>query len=189
MARRNQAESTPIASRANAITRALFPLGVQGAVPQISVSSCPSGRRFDLSAAFWQDRPLADATTPWHRGGDRSAESGLRPAAPAGHGCSTARHLASVVGLGGDRARAGAAGRGRNCRDPPARPRPRQRAARTAWPAPGDSAIVPVAAEGGMERLRAAGIKGSVRAGAVRLSFPLHDTEADVDAVARVLGC
>jgi selenocysteine lyase/cysteine desulfurase len=54
---------------------------------------------------------------------------------------------------------------------------------------PGDSAIVTVAVEGGLERLRAAGITGSVRAGAVRLSFHLHNTESDVDAVARGLGC
>ena len=54
---------------------------------------------------------------------------------------------------------------------------------------PGDSAIVSVAADGGLERLRAAGIKASIRAGAVRLSFHLHNTEADVDAVARALGC
>jgi selenocysteine lyase/cysteine desulfurase len=53
---------------------------------------------------------------------------------------------------------------------------------------PGDSAIVTVPADGGLERLRAAGIKASVRAGAVRLSFHLHNTEADVDAVARALG-
>ncbi len=53
---------------------------------------------------------------------------------------------------------------------------------------PGDSAIVTVAAEGALERLRAAGIKASVRAGAVRLSFHLHNTEADVRAVARALG-
>ena len=53
---------------------------------------------------------------------------------------------------------------------------------------PGDSAIVTVAADGGLERLRAAGIKASVRAGAVRLSFHLHNTEADVDAVAHALG-
>ncbi len=52
---------------------------------------------------------------------------------------------------------------------------------------PGDSAIVTVAAEGGLDRLRAAGIRASVRAGAVRLSFHLHNTEADVDAVARAL--
>ena len=52
----------------------------------------------------------------------------------------------------------------------------------------GDSAIVTVATEGGMERLRAAEVKASVRAGAVRLSFHLHNTESDVDAVARALG-
>jgi selenocysteine lyase/cysteine desulfurase len=53
---------------------------------------------------------------------------------------------------------------------------------------PGDSAIVTVAADGGLERLRAAGIKASVRAGAVRVSFHLHNTESDVNAVARALG-
>ena len=56
----------------------------------------------------------------------------------------------------------------------------------------GDSAIVTAragGAEGGLERLRAAGIKASVRAGAVRVSFHLHNTEADVNAVARALGC
>jgi selenocysteine lyase/cysteine desulfurase len=53
---------------------------------------------------------------------------------------------------------------------------------------PGDSAIVTHAAPGGLERLRAAGIKASVRAGAVRVSFHLHNTAADVDAVARALG-
>jgi selenocysteine lyase/cysteine desulfurase len=52
----------------------------------------------------------------------------------------------------------------------------------------GDSAIVTVAADGGLERLRAAGIKASVRAGAVRLSFHLHNTDSDVEAVARALG-
>jgi selenocysteine lyase/cysteine desulfurase len=52
----------------------------------------------------------------------------------------------------------------------------------------GESAIVTVAIEGGMERLRAADVKASVRAGAVRLSFHLHNTESDVDAVARALG-
>ena len=30
---------------------------------------------------------------------------------------------------------------------------------------------------------------GTVRAGAVRVSFHLHNTEADVNAVARALGC
>jgi selenocysteine lyase/cysteine desulfurase len=53
---------------------------------------------------------------------------------------------------------------------------------------PGDSAIVSVAATGALERLQAAGIRASVRAGAVRVSFHLHNTEADVDAVARALG-
>jgi selenocysteine lyase/cysteine desulfurase len=52
----------------------------------------------------------------------------------------------------------------------------------------GDSAIVSVAATGTLERLQAAGIKASVRAGAVRVSFHLHNTDADVDAVARALG-
>jgi len=52
----------------------------------------------------------------------------------------------------------------------------------------GDSAIVTVATEGGLERLRDADIKASVRAGAVRLSFHLHNSESDVDAVARALG-
>ncbi|PYM95824.1 MAG: aminotransferase [Candidatus Rokuibacteriota bacterium] len=52
----------------------------------------------------------------------------------------------------------------------------------------GDSAVVTVVAEGGLEPLRVAGIKASIRAGAVRLSFHLHNTESDVDAVARALG-
>ena len=50
-----------------------------------------------------------------------------------------------------------------------------------------DSAIVTVAAEGALERLRVAGVKASVRAGAVRLAFHLHNTEADVDAIVRAL--
>ena len=53
---------------------------------------------------------------------------------------------------------------------------------------PGDSAIVSVSAAGALERLQAAGIKASVRAGAVRVSFHLHNTDVDVDAVARALG-
>jgi selenocysteine lyase/cysteine desulfurase len=52
---------------------------------------------------------------------------------------------------------------------------------------PGDSAVVTVAADR-VEPLRAAGIAASMRAGAVRLSFHLHNTEADVDAAARALG-
>jgi selenocysteine lyase/cysteine desulfurase len=59
--------------------------------------------------------------------------------------------------------------------------------ARLGLPA-GDSPIVAGPVEGGLERLRAAGIRGSVRAGAVRLSFHLHNTASDVDAVARALG-
>jgi selenocysteine lyase/cysteine desulfurase len=51
-----------------------------------------------------------------------------------------------------------------------------------------DSAIVTVNTEGGLERPRAANIKASVRAGAVRLSFHLYNTESDVEAVARALG-
>jgi selenocysteine lyase/cysteine desulfurase len=53
---------------------------------------------------------------------------------------------------------------------------------------PGDSAVVTVSRDGGLERLQAAGIKASVRAGGIRISFHLHNTEADVDAVARALG-
>jgi selenocysteine lyase/cysteine desulfurase len=53
---------------------------------------------------------------------------------------------------------------------------------------PGDSAIVTVAVDGGLEPLRRAGIAASVRAGAVRVSFHLHNTDTDVDAVARALG-
>ena len=52
----------------------------------------------------------------------------------------------------------------------------------------GDSAIVTVAAAGGLETLRAADVRASSRAGAVRISFHLHNTESDVDAVARALG-
>ena len=52
----------------------------------------------------------------------------------------------------------------------------------------GDSAIVRVATDTGLERLRAANVRASIRAGAVRLSFHLHNTESDVEAVARALG-
>ena len=51
----------------------------------------------------------------------------------------------------------------------------------------GDSAVVTVTVERGLERLQAAGIRASIRAGAVRVSFHVHNTEADVDAVARAL--
>jgi selenocysteine lyase/cysteine desulfurase len=53
---------------------------------------------------------------------------------------------------------------------------------------PSDSAILTANVTGGLERLAASGVKAAVRAGAVRLSFHLHNTEADVDAVARALG-
>lgn len=45
----------------------------------------------------------------------------------------------------------------------------------------GDSAIVPVDAPGAAERLAAAGVVASSRAGSVRLAFHLHNTDADVD--------
>ncbi len=54
--------------------------------------------------------------------------------------------------------------------------------------APGDSAILSVSVGDGLSGLAAANIKAAVRAGGVRLSFHLHNTEADVDAVARALG-
>ena len=47
---------------------------------------------------------------------------------------------------------------------------------------PGDSAIVLAAAEGAAGRLKRAGIRAATRAGAVRASFHLYNTEADVDA-------
>ena len=52
----------------------------------------------------------------------------------------------------------------------------------------GDSAVVKVATDEGLERLRAAGVRASMRAGAVRVSFHLHNTESDVDVVAQALG-
>ncbi|RFU39920.1 aminotransferase class V-fold PLP-dependent enzyme [Actinomadura logoneensis] len=53
---------------------------------------------------------------------------------------------------------------------------------------PGDSAIVTVARPGAAERLEAAGIRASVRKGAVRLAFHLYTTESDVDtAIAALL--
>jgi selenocysteine lyase/cysteine desulfurase len=52
----------------------------------------------------------------------------------------------------------------------------------------GDSAVVRVATDEGLERLRAVGVRASMRAGAVRLSFHLHNTESDVDVVAQALG-
>jgi selenocysteine lyase/cysteine desulfurase len=46
---------------------------------------------------------------------------------------------------------------------------------------PGDSAIVCVRSGGAAERLAAAGVRASTRAGAARLSFHLYNTSADVD--------
>jgi selenocysteine lyase/cysteine desulfurase len=52
---------------------------------------------------------------------------------------------------------------------------------------PGDSAIVRVEAPGAPERLAAAGIHASTRAGAARLAFHLHNTEADADLALEAL--
>jgi selenocysteine lyase/cysteine desulfurase len=53
---------------------------------------------------------------------------------------------------------------------------------------PGDSAIVTVAVQAGTaERLAAAGIRASLRAGRLRLSCHLHNDEADVDRALEVL--
>jgi selenocysteine lyase/cysteine desulfurase len=53
---------------------------------------------------------------------------------------------------------------------------------------PSPSAIVSLDAPGARDRLERAGIRASVRGGAVRLSFHLYNTEADVDAVIAALG-
>ncbi len=55
--------------------------------------------------------------------------------------------------------------------------------------APGDSPIVTVDTPGAAERLDAAGMRASVRGGAARLSFHLHNTEADVGPGARGPRC
>lgn len=47
---------------------------------------------------------------------------------------------------------------------------------------PGDSAIVQVQVEGAEERFRRAGVRAAVRAGTLRASFHVYNTEADVDA-------
>ena len=52
---------------------------------------------------------------------------------------------------------------------------------------PADSAIVCVTAPGAAERLAAAGIHASTRAGAARLSFHLHNTPADADRALEAL--
>jgi selenocysteine lyase/cysteine desulfurase len=51
----------------------------------------------------------------------------------------------------------------------------------------GASAIVCIDAPGASERLAAAGIRASMRAGAVRLSFHLHNTPADADRALEAL--
>lgn len=52
---------------------------------------------------------------------------------------------------------------------------------------PGDSAIVCIDAPGAVENLAAAGIRASVRAGAVRMAFHLYNTPADADRALEVL--
>jgi selenocysteine lyase/cysteine desulfurase len=47
---------------------------------------------------------------------------------------------------------------------------------------PGGTAIVSTTVEGAAEKLERAGIRAAVRAGALRASFHLYPTEADVDA-------
>jgi selenocysteine lyase/cysteine desulfurase len=52
---------------------------------------------------------------------------------------------------------------------------------------PGGSAIVSVDRPGAAERLAAAGVQASTRAGAARLAFHLHNTEDDVELALRAL--
>ncbi len=52
---------------------------------------------------------------------------------------------------------------------------------------PGDSAILSLRRDGAAERLATAGITASVRDGAARLGFHLHNTAADADAVLEAL--
>ena len=52
---------------------------------------------------------------------------------------------------------------------------------------PGDSAIVSVSVPGAQERLAAAGILAAVRAGGLRASFHVYNTEADVDEALEAL--
>ena len=52
---------------------------------------------------------------------------------------------------------------------------------------PSNSAIVRVETEGAAERLEAAGVRAAVRAGSLRASFHLYNTEADVDAALEAL--
>jgi selenocysteine lyase/cysteine desulfurase len=52
---------------------------------------------------------------------------------------------------------------------------------------PGESAILSLRRDGAADRLAAAGITASVRDGAARLGFHLHNTDADADAVLEAL--
>ena len=52
---------------------------------------------------------------------------------------------------------------------------------------PSDSAIVSAAVAGAQERLERAGIRAAVRAGSLRASFHVYNTEADVDAALTAL--
>lgn len=52
---------------------------------------------------------------------------------------------------------------------------------------PSDSAIVSTSQPGAEERLRAAGVRAAVRAGALRVSFHVYSTEADVDMALNAL--
>ncbi len=52
---------------------------------------------------------------------------------------------------------------------------------------PGDSAIVSAEVPGAQERLERAGIRAAVRAGSLRASFHVYNTEADVDAALEAL--
>jgi selenocysteine lyase/cysteine desulfurase len=52
---------------------------------------------------------------------------------------------------------------------------------------PGDSAIVTVDAPGAEKKLAAAGVRAAVRAGRVRPSFHIYNTEADVDLALNAL--
>lgn len=52
---------------------------------------------------------------------------------------------------------------------------------------PADSAIVSLPVEGAEDRLRAAGVQAAVRAGGLRASFHLYNTEEDVDAAVEAL--
>ncbi len=53
---------------------------------------------------------------------------------------------------------------------------------------PGDSAIVTVDVPGAQARLAAAGVRAAVRAGRVRASFHIYNTDADVDLALDALG-